>query len=52
MLKALYYPHTEIQNPAVLKNALLLWDRIETIVPNHQWPQHKRPTNWFGRRPI
>lgn len=37
MLKALYYPNTEIQNPTILKNALLLWDKIETIVPRPDW---------------
>lgn len=34
MLKALYYPHTEIRSQIVLKNALLLWDEVETIVPS------------------
>jgi hypothetical protein len=34
MLKALYYPHTEISSPTILKNALLLWDSVETIVPS------------------
>ncbi len=38
MLKALYYPHTEIVNPIVIKNALLLWDEIETIVPDDHLP--------------
>ena len=33
MLKALYYPHTEVGNPTILKNALLLWDSLETIGP-------------------
>jgi hypothetical protein len=37
MLKALYFPHTDIGNPTILKNALLLWDNIETIVPNDDW---------------
>lgn len=37
MLKALYYPHTEIRNPIIVKNALLLWDCIETIVPSASW---------------
>jgi hypothetical protein len=31
--KALYYPHTEIRSEVMLKNALLLWDSVETIVP-------------------
>lgn len=37
MLKALYYPHTDIANPTILNNALLLWDSIETIVPHSGW---------------
>jgi hypothetical protein len=37
MQKALYYPHTRIQSEIMLKNALLLWDEIETIVPTKQW---------------
>jgi hypothetical protein len=34
MLTALYYPHTHVTNPIILKNALLLWDSLETIVPS------------------
>ncbi|HEX7802636.1 MAG TPA: hypothetical protein VF471_07770 [Pseudoxanthomonas sp.] len=37
MLKALYYPHTDITNETILKNALLLWDGVETIVPRKNW---------------
>lgn len=37
MLKALYYPHTDVTNPLILKNALLLWDSLETIVPRSGW---------------
>jgi hypothetical protein len=37
MLKALYYPHTQITSPLIIKNALLLWDSIETIVPHKNW---------------
>lgn len=37
MLKALYYPHTDVTNPLILKNALLLWDSLETIVPRAGW---------------
>jgi len=36
-LKALYYPHTDVTNPLILKNALLLWDSVETIVPRRGW---------------
>lgn len=43
MLKALYYPHTDISNPVIIKNSLLLWDFIETIVPHPDWmPQRFR----------
>lgn len=37
MLKALYYPHIQISNPVTIKNALLMWDSIETIVPAKRW---------------
>jgi hypothetical protein len=37
VLKALYYPHTDVTNPLILKNALLLWDSLETIVPRSHW---------------
>lgn len=46
MPTAIYYPHTQIANPVVLKNALLLWDRVQTIVP-FGWvaptPDRRRP---------
>jgi len=35
MRSALYYPHTSIRNEHLVKTALLLWDRLEYIVP---WP--------------
>lgn len=41
MLKALYYPHTDVTNPLILKNALLLWDSLETIVPRYDWVPHR-----------
>ncbi len=34
MRSALYYPHTEIRSEALLKSALLLWDKVYTIAPN------------------
>lgn len=43
MLKALYYPHTDITSPVIIKNALLLWDSIETIVPRPGWRPQRRP---------
>src|SRR5579862_6769788 len=49
MLNALYYPHTDIQSPTIIKNSLLLWDCVETIVPYANW-RRKGPTgdraNW------
>ncbi len=54
--RALYYPHTDIANEAIIKNALLLWDQVETIVPSKMWRpemgsrnprrQHAQP-KWF-----
>lgn len=38
MRSALYYPHTSIGNEQLVKMALLLWDRLEYIVP---WPQFR-----------
>jgi hypothetical protein len=43
MQKALYFPHTDIQNPVILKNALLLWDSVDTIVPRQNWRSHHKP---------
>jgi hypothetical protein len=34
MLSALYYPHTRIKSKSLLKTALLLWDRLEFIIPD------------------
>jgi hypothetical protein len=45
MQKALYFPHTEIDNPVIIKNALLLWDSVETIVPSGQWIATRKPTD-------
>lgn len=42
MLSALYFPHTSIGSKDILKNALLLWDQVETIVPTRD--QAFRPT--------
>jgi hypothetical protein len=38
MRSALYYPHTTIENEGLVKTALLMWDRLEFIVP---WKQFK-----------
>jgi hypothetical protein len=45
MLRALYYPHTDVTNPLILKNALLLWDSLETIVPRTAWSPRRVPGN-------
>lgn len=37
-LSALYYPHLSIGNEGLLKNALLLWDRVELICPFGELP--------------
>ena len=47
MLKALYYPHTDIKSPVIIKNALLLWDSIETIVPHPRWRSWRKPGDKF-----
>ena len=33
MRSALYYPHTTVESVELVKSALLLWDRLEFIVP-------------------
>jgi hypothetical protein len=45
MQKALYFPHTEIDNPIIIKNALLLWDSVDTIIPSRQWTATRTPTD-------
>ncbi len=48
MLNALYYPHTDIRNAVIVKNALLLWDSVGTIVPQSHWRPYRfadRATN-------
>lgn len=37
MRVALYYPHTQIRDESLLKNALLLWDHVDYISPNPQY---------------
>ena len=51
MSKALYYPHTEVVSPVILKNALLLWDEIETIVPHREW-KPSRPSDRLTNRAL
>jgi hypothetical protein len=33
MRSAVYYPHTKIKSPDLLKRCLMLWDRVKVIVP-------------------
>ena len=41
MRSALYYPHTTIDNVSLVKTALLLWDKLEYIVPSREFhPRH------------
>lgn len=44
MSRALYYPHTRVDNPSIIKNALLLWDSLETIVPRQQRGPRSTPS--------
>lgn len=46
--KALYYPHTDITNEAIIKNALLLWDQVETIIPSETWRPEMGTTTDLG----
>lgn len=46
--KALYYPSIDIQNEGWLKNALLYWDKMQTIVPRSiQQPYSTRTAREF-----
>lgn len=49
MNTALYYPHTSIESQALLKTALLLWDKLEYIVPG-AWFQQPRPSEYTGEK--
>lgn len=46
MPSALYYPHTAIRDPKLIKTALLLWDDVTCIVPEPQW----KPPTVFKQR--
>lgn len=35
MRSALYFPHTTVDNANLVKTSLLLWDKLEYIVPEH-----------------
>ena len=42
MRLALYYPHTKLHTENILKRSLLLWDRLEYIVPEEKYkPDYK-----------
>ena len=42
MYAALYYPHTEVKSEALVKRALLTWDKLETVVPFPEYePQYE-----------
>ena len=46
--RALYYPWIEIQDESWLKNAMIYWDKIQTIVPRSiQRPYEKRTAEEF-----
>jgi hypothetical protein len=42
MRSALYYPHTTPNSESLVKTALLLWDRLEFIVPSEHFRPHYR----------
>jgi hypothetical protein len=45
MYSALYFPHTEVRSESLVKTALLTWDKLETIIPDHYYrPQYSGPT--------
>src|SRR5215472_12970300 len=42
MRSALYYPHTQLRSNFLLSTSLLLWDRVQFIVPHSGYkPQYK-----------
>jgi hypothetical protein len=47
MHTAFYYPHMEVSNRNLIKNALLLWDELEYISPFRRsaWPGATRAYN-------
>jgi hypothetical protein len=40
MRSALYYPHTELRHASLLKTCLLLWDKLEFVVPFPDYQFH------------
>ncbi len=45
--RALYYPSIDVTNELWLKNALLYWDEINTIVPNSIEHPYSQPTTQY-----
>jgi hypothetical protein len=44
MRSALYYPHTEVKSSSLLKTSLLLWDKLQYIVPSPEYePYYEEP---------
>jgi hypothetical protein len=44
MRSALYYPHTELRSTFLLKTCLLLWDKVQFIVPYPEYqPGYQNP---------
>ena len=50
MTKALYFPHTDIDSELIVKNALLLWDSVYTIVPEQHWAYGRKRRRTWGKR--
>jgi hypothetical protein len=42
-LVGLYYPHSHVYDERILKTALLLWDKLERIVPAHGYQASEPP---------
>jgi hypothetical protein len=42
-LVGLYYPHSHVHDEKILKTALLLWDKLELIVPAHGYQAPEPP---------
>ena len=46
MRSALYYPHTDVRSEALMKSALLTWDKLHSIIPHSD----KLKMKWTVRR--
>jgi hypothetical protein len=47
--EAVYYPHTTVRSPELLKTGLLLWDRVDCIVPNTRFKDRRDQTESVRR---